>query len=80
MQLVGAMVTPQQEEAITALKMWYGANWDIMVRTFRAEKYLPYREFQSYLLLDGVEGYPALALYKYIFPDAVAITRARHHG
>lgn len=80
MQLLGAMVTPLEEEVITELKRWYGANWDLLVRSFRAERYMPYREFQLYLSIDGVKGYPALALYKYIFPDAVAVTKTLKLG
>jgi hypothetical protein len=73
-------MTPLQEAAIADIKSWYGARFDLLVQEFRAEKHMPYSEFQLYLSADGVNGFPALALYKYIFPNAVAIARSKHNG
>jgi hypothetical protein len=71
-------MTPLEDIVIADLKGWYGNRFDLLVREFRSEKYLPYSTFQLYISKDGVNGYPALALYKYIYPDAVAIARAKH--
>jgi hypothetical protein len=71
-------MTPLEEEVIADIRGWYGARFDLLVKEFRAERYMPYSQFQLYLSEDGVKGYPALALYKYIFPDAIAITREKH--
>jgi hypothetical protein len=73
-------VTPSEDEAIAELKGWYGCRFDLLVRTFRAERYMPYSEFQLYLSRDGVRGFPAFTLYRYIFPDAVSITKTLKLG
>jgi|HubBroStandDraft_2_1064218.scaffolds.fasta_scaffold00273_7 hypothetical protein len=73
-------MTPLSEAALADIKGWYGARFNMIVQAFRSEQYMPYSEFQLYLSRDGVNGFPALTLYRYIFPDAVAIIKARHNG
>lgn len=73
-------MTPLEDAAITDVKHWYGERFDMLVHEFRAGGHIPYSQFQLYLSRDGVNGFPALSLYKYIFPDAVAITKTLKLG
>jgi hypothetical protein len=73
MQTVLDTADPRYFPAIAAIRRRLGdVNFRLLHRVFRNEV-MTQEQFELYMKEDRITGYPALALYKYIYPDAVVI-------